>query len=145
VKVIALVAFVFLIHSSLCCQTRTNDYKAMVDSAVVMQKAAYKQNIYLIDEQNHSYALADTELQKRFSYINLFEKRNRKRLKKGIRAWKIFPVLNGNRLTINIVDFTITYKRNNYAFGNGGGATVIFEYYCNEGKWVLVESKWSGL
>jgi hypothetical protein len=62
-----------------------------------------------------------------------------------IRAWKILPVLNGNKLTIDIVNFKITYRRNNYAFGNGGGATVVFEYFCNERKWVLVDSKWSGL
>jgi len=99
----------------------------------------------IMNEQNNSYILSDEELQKRFSYISLFEKRNRKQLKKGIRAWKILPVLNGNKLTIDIVNFKITYRRNNYAFGNGGGATVVFEYFCNERKWVLVDSKWSGL
>ena len=76
-----------------------------------MQKAAYKPNIYLIDEQNQPYMLSSDKLQKEFRYISLFEKRNRKQLKKGINAWKIFPVLNGNRLTIDIVDFTITYRR----------------------------------
>jgi len=144
-KVITFIAFILLSYSSLHCQTQTNDYKAMIDSAIAMQKEAYKPNIYLLDEQNQSYILSNEELQKRFSYIALFEKRNRNQLKKGIRAWKIIPVLNGNRLTIDIIDFKITYRRNNYEFGNGGGATVIFEYLCNEGRWILIESKWSGL
>lgn len=142
-KAIMLIASIVLAYSS--SYSQSSDYKTMIDSAIVMQKAAYKPNIYLIDEQNQPYILSSDKLQKEFRYISLFEKRNRKQLKKGINAWKIFPVLNGNRLTIDIVDFTITYRRNNYAFGNGGGATVIFEYSCDEKKWILLESKWSGI
>lgn len=144
-KKIVFLASVILTHSLSYGQNQNNYYKIMIDSAIVMQTAAYKPNIYLIDELNQPFIISSDKFQKKFRYIALFKKRNRKQLKKGINAWKIFPVLNGNKLTIDIVDYRITYRRNNYAFGNGGGAKVIFEYSCNEKKWILLESKWLGI
>lgn len=122
-----------------------NDYKIMIDSAIAMQKAMYRPDIYLIDEKDQPYISTSDDLGKKFKYISLYEIKNRKLLKEGINAWKIFPILNGNRMTINIIDFVITYRKNNYAFGNRGGATVIFEYSCNSNKWILLNTKWSGL
>lgn len=81
----------------------------------------------------------------KFNSIDIYDKKNRGLLKKGIHAWKILPVLKGNRFIINIVDFNITYKNRNYNFANGGGATVIFEYHCDTSKWVLMNTKWSGI
>jgi len=145
-KKILLIVSAILVYVSSYGQSKSNDYKTMVDSAVLMQKkVAYKQNIYLIDEKNQPYILSSEKLPDNFKYIFLYEKRNRKILKKGINAWKILPVLNGNKLTIDIVSFVITYKKNNYAFGNGGGGKVVFEYSCETAKWVLLETKWSGV
>jgi len=117
----------------------------MIDSAIVMQKMAYKPNVYLIDAKDQPYTLSSDKLRDKFKTISLYEKRNRKQLKRGIKAWKIIPVLTGNKLTIDIIDFIITYKNNNYAFGNGGGATVTFEYSCDKKKWILLENKWIGI
>ncbi|MEN5193222.1 hypothetical protein [Sphingobacterium faecium] len=116
----------------------------MIDSAILMQETAYKPNIFLIDENDQPYTLSSDKFRNKFKAISLYKKQNRKQLKKGINAWKILPVLTGNKLTIDIIDFIITYNNNNYTFGNGGGATVVFEYNCDIGKWVLVNTKWLG-
>ena len=144
-KKIILIVPVILFYISSYCQTENNDYKMMIDSAVLMQKIAYKPNLYLIDEKHQAYTLSSDTFRDKFKTISLYEKQNRKQLKRGISAWKIIPVLIGNKLTIYIIDFIIIYKKNNYTFSNGGGATVMFEYSCDKNKWLLRESKWSGL
>lgn len=142
-KKIILIVLVFTYASSYG-QTK-DDCKVMIDSAIAMQKVVYLPNIYLIDEKDQPYLLSAEELRKKFKYISLYETQNKKLLKQGINAWKIIPSLNGNRFTVNILDFLITYSKNNYAFKNGGGATVIFEYSCDSNKWILLENKWSGI
>lgn len=127
-----------------------DEYKRMVDTAIILQtmnpeQTPYKDGIYLIDQKDQAYYLSLDNEKNKFNSINVYDKKNRGRLKKGIHAWKILPVLNGNRLIIKIVDFNITYKNRNYNFANGGGATVIFEYDCDTSKWVLMNTKWSGI
>jgi len=68
-----------------------------------------------------------------------------RRLKKGIRAWKIIPVLKGNRMTITIIDFRITYKSNKYNYTNGGGAEFVFEFSCEKKAWILLARTSRGL
>lgn len=126
-------------------QIAKNDYKDMIDSAILMQKSAYRLNVYLIDEKDYPYQLTAKSLHGKFKYLSIFDKSNRPRLKKGINAWKIIPTLHGNQLTIDIIDFTITWRKNRYNFGNGGGATVLFEYSCIDQKWILKQSNWNGL
>lgn len=127
-----------------------DEYKRMVDTAIILQarnpeQTPYNDGIYLIDQKDQAYYLSSDNEKNKFNSINVYDKKNRGRLKKGIHAWKILPVLNGNRLIINIVDFNITYKNRNYNFANGGGATVIFEYHCDTSKWVFMATKWSGI
>lgn len=127
-----------------------DEYKRMVDTAIILQtrnaeQTPYKDDIYLIDQKDQAYYLSLDNEKNKFNSINLYDKKNRSRLKKGIHAWKILPVLKGNRLIVNIIDFNITYKNRNYNFANGGGATVVFEYHCDTSKWVLVNTKWSGI
>lgn len=127
-----------------------DEYKRMVDTAIILQtlnaeQAPYKDDIYLIDQKDQAYYLSLDNEKNKFNSINVYDKKNRSRLKKGIHAWEILPVLKGNRLIVNIIDFNITYKNRNYNFANGGGATVIFEYHCDTSKWVLVNTKWSGI
>ncbi len=142
-KRITLIILAF-IYVSAYGQTK-DEYKVLIDSAIAMQKATYGPDIYLIDEKDQPYTPMSDELTRKFKYISVYDKRNKKRLKKGINAWKILPTMNGNKLTINIIDFIITYQKNNYTFGNRGGATVVFEYARNSNKWVLLSTKWSGL
>ena len=148
----ALIVFltVFLISASSKAQSTDDDFRKMVDSAIVIQitrqdRTIYQPSIYLIDAKDEPYILKSPVHQKKFDYLNVYDKKNRTIIKKGIRAWKVIPVLNNNKLVINIIDFRITYNKNNYAFANGGGATVIFEYSCNDGKWKFVKTQWSGI
>ncbi len=149
-KIILLSLTIIFVHISSYGQSKNNEYKKMVDSAIVMQtthidKVPYQSGIYLLDGKDQAYMLTLDADQKKFSYMNVYDKRNKGLLKKGIEAWKVLPVLNGNRLTVSIVYFSVTYKKNNYNFTNGGGATVIFEYSCEKNKWIFIETKWSGI
>jgi hypothetical protein len=149
-KIILLFTTMICIHISSYCQSKNDDYKKMIDSAIVIQtmhpdKVPYRTGIYLIDAKDQAYILKSDVDQKKFSSINVYDKKNKKLLEKGINAWKVLPVLSGNKLIVSIIDFNITCKRNNYSFANGGGATVVFEYLCDKGRWVFRETKWSGI
>ncbi|WP_336833480.1 hypothetical protein [Sphingobacterium siyangense] len=127
-----------------------DEYKRMVDIAIILQtkyldQNPYNEDIYLIDANDRAYYLSLDNKKNKFSSIDVYDKKNKGRLKKGIHAWKILPILNGNRLTVNIVDFRVRYKNDNYSFANTGGAIVIFEYHCATGKWVLMKTTWSGI
>jgi hypothetical protein len=125
----------------------------MIDSAIdIMYQKLLKSNenlgakdLYLIDENNWSYnytgMFEGVELKK----TNILDPKIRSVVKKGVRAWKIIPALQGFSLKIRIIDFFVTYKSGNYNFANGGGSETVFEYSCNENKWVLVKSEYQGI
>lgn len=149
-KTILLLVTIVFIYACSYSQSKNDDYKKMIDSAIVIQtmhldKVPYQPGIYLIDEKGQPYVLTSDTDQKKFSYINVYDKKNKKLLKKGIDTWKVLSVLSGNKLIVSIIEFNVTYKSNNYSFVNGGGATVIFEYSCDKNRWVFRESKWSGI
>jgi hypothetical protein len=128
-------------------QKADSEYKSMIDSALLLtaQKVLSEANtVYLLDDRNAPYVYGNGTDAK-FKTIDLANRKNFKVLKKGIHAWKIIPVLKNNKLSIGIVDFTITYRSNNYNFANGGGSETTFEYSCIEKKWILIDSKYRGI
>ncbi|PVD49392.1 hypothetical protein DC498_25250 [Terrimonas sp.] len=146
---IIFIALVFLSCASFG-QNRVDDYRKMIDSAIIMQTISMenfedKGGIYLIDQNDQPYIFLSNKDQSKFKPISVYAKNNRKLLKNGVNAWKVIPALANNKLVIHIVDFTITYKKRNYNFANGGGAKVVFEYSCKNDRWELTESKWSGI
>lgn len=148
-KKIVLVILSFFVCFIVYGQSK-DEYKSMVDTAVILQtkyldQNPYNEDVYLIDASDRAYYLSSDNKKNKFSSIDVYDKKNKSRLKKGIHAWKILPILNGSRLTVNIVDFRVSYKNHNYHFANTGGATVVFEYQCATGKWVLINTTWSGL
>lgn len=111
-----------------------DDYKTMIDSVITIKskyeydwyvketnkkypnnflekinKSNYKEyieNIYLLDSNYLPYFYDNSKSKIKFKSINIYDKRNRKILKKGeygIDAWIVKPVLNGNVLTISIL------------------------------------------
>lgn len=141
-----------------CFKTKAqqkDDFKIMIDSAISIKYSQffkvvsnqnnkyYLENLYLLDEQDQPFI--NLLLSKKFKSINVYDKRNRKIIKKGIYAWRVFTVLNKNQFVVNIVDFYITYKDHNYSFGNGGGSKTIFEYDCSEIRWKFISSQNIGI
>ncbi len=149
-------------------QTNTDNYKDILDSAVVIKlNEAYEhyneelkkdiktenwksyiskyknrlENIYLLDSNHNSFHLnRDKSTSDSFKNINLYDKKNKKLLREGINAWKISSTLNKNRLTVSIIDFIITFKDGKYNFANGGGSTIVFEYNCNKMSWEFLSN-----
>ena len=95
------------------------------------------ENTYIIDEDGNPKYL-DVQSKINFKYLNIYEKRNRKILRKGIEAWKVLYKLKGSLLTVTIIDFTIRYRDGIYHFINKGGIEAKYEYSCEENKWVKI-------
>ncbi|UOX34444.1 hypothetical protein LXD69_02775 [Flavobacterium sediminilitoris] len=161
------------INLSLFSQNNTDNYKTMLDSAVVIKlNEVYKhyneelkkdiktenwksyiseyknrlENIYLIDNNHNPFHLDKYKpVTNNFKEINLYEKKNKKILKKGINAWKVSSTLSKNQLSIFIIDFIITYSDGKYNFSNGGGSTIIFKYDCNKMNWELINNTTVGI
>ncbi len=146
------IVFLFLLSKGYG-QKQENEYKKMIDSAISItcQKLLKPtenlgiKDLYLIDEKDLYYNYTGMFAGLGFKRMNVLDSRNVSVVKKGIHAWKIFPVLQGRILKVTIINFLITYKSRNYNFSNGGGSETVFEYSCNEGKWVLVKSEYQGL
>lgn len=140
--------------STVRAQANKDEFKVMIDSAINIKYAQYKQatknqnnkdyleNLYLLNDQNQPLNYLPSS--NKFKSISVYDSRSQKIIKKGIYAWKVLPALSGNKLIINIIDFFITYKNNNYNFGNGGGSQIAFEYDCEKGIWRLISSQTKG-
>lgn len=154
-------------------QEKSDNYKKMIDSAITIKSnqvlkeyndelnknvntenwksyiESYKirlENTYLIDENNYPYKFqSSNETGIKFKQIEIYDTKNRKALKKGIDVWKIVPSLSGSKLKIDIIDFKVTYADKKYKFANGGGSTFIYEYSCEEKKWILLSAKTNAL
>jgi hypothetical protein len=51
--------------------------------------------------------------------------------KSSIVVTKIIPLrIINEKLVINVIPFRVTYKRNNFNYGNGGGVSFYFIYNC---------------
>lgn len=152
--------------------SQKNDYKALVDSAIsikanyeyddytillskshknysdstnIKAKKEYFESIYLIDENNNPYFFDNTNSKIKFKTISIYDKKNRRILKKGefgIKAWKIIPILQGNELIIKIPDYNIKYENNlKFTTSPDGFFQITFRYVCSENKWKINNSK----
>lgn len=166
-KIIFLMCCVLLCSAKIKAQKLENDYKKLRDDAILTNVdkfynfyqqelnkdiqtenwKLYKQqlsnkinNLYLLDEANRSFKI-DSVSKIQFREIDIYDKKNKGLLKKGIDVWKVIEVLNGNKITISIIDFKVTYKNKNYLFTNEGGSVIVFEYSCKEDRWKLLTEK----
>lgn len=93
------------------------------------------QNLYLLDENNLPIKFKDVRSKLTFKQINLFDKKNRKTLRKGINALKIMVSLDSNIIKVQIVEFKIKLANNTINFTNMGGSVYVYEYSCKNGDW----------
>lgn len=104
------------------------------------------ENLYFISKYVSVEYLPKTIGEYTLNYLNVYHKKNKKLLRKGIYAFSIQPIeLKGNVIRINLIEFRISYKNNNYYFSNGGGSTTIFEYSCQNNSWALKGTKFKGI
>jgi hypothetical protein len=122
-------------------------YKDHSDSSYIEVRKDYLQNIYLIDENNNPYFFDNRNSKIKFKTISIYDKRNRKILKKGefgIKAWKIRSILKGNELSIYIPDYNIKSendKRLSFTTSPDGSFGVIFKYFLAENKWKIIRNE----
>ncbi len=149
--------FMLLVTNILFSQEKKlNEYKKLVDSAISIAANNYmmqlsenssKENniIYVVDENSKPIDLDNVKSKLLLKTIDVNNKKNRKLLKKGLRILKILPFLQGNTITITIIDFLVNYKNKEYRYFNGGGSSVLFEYSCKEEKWILTKVEHIGI
>ena len=167
---VVLIVF-FVVNLDLCAQDKDDDYKRLVDSAIVIKSLEeykyleiasskniktdnwnyhirnykhYLENIYLIDSEYRPYAISSS-IKNSIKFKEMDICNSKKIFKKGISAWQIRPKLKNNELKIDIINFGIKYSKKIYNLANGGGTTVIFEYQFEAKKWVLISVKHSGI
>jgi hypothetical protein len=161
--------FVIKVYSQ---EKTTNDYKILIDSSIVIKANDYYKfyneqlakdihtenwkyyieklkksinSIYIIDQDGRSIGLNSIKTQIPLKTLDVYDKKNKILLKKGVAIWKVIPVLKGDVLTITIIDANMYYKNKRYNFINGGGSTIIFQYSCEEKKWVLIKEEHTGI
>lgn len=82
----------------------------------------------------------------KIKYFNIYDRQNKTALKKGVNIISLqAPVLAGGKIAIGLIDFRASYKRKNYDLANGGGSKTVFEYSCQDNKWHLVKTDFSGI
>ena len=138
--------FMLLVTNILFSQEKKLDeYKKLVDSAISIAANNYmlqlsenssKENniIYVVDENSKPIDLDSMKSKLPLKTIDINNKNNRKTLKKGLKILKVHPLLQGNKITITIINFLVKYKGKEYHYFNGGGSFVSFEYSCQEEK-----------
>ena len=137
-------------------EKKLNEYKKLVDSAISIAANNYmlqlsenssKENniIYVVDENSKPIDLDGIKSELSLKTIDINSKNNRKTLKKGLKILKVHSLLQGNKITITIIDFLVKYKGKEYHYFNGGGSSVFFEYSCQEEKWVLTKVEYIGI
>jgi hypothetical protein len=166
-----LIYFFILVFSNIFSQNKKeDDLKKLIDSALVI-KANDLQRFYNKelgkDIKDHNWNIYINNLKNTVTYIidqnsspikseniktsiplktiDIQDYKNRKLLKKGINIWKIISNLNGNILTINILDASLHLKNKRYEFSYGGGSTIIFQYSCDKEKWNLIKEEHKGI
>ena len=137
-------------------EKRLNEYKKLVDSAISIAANNYmlqlsenssKENniIYVVDENSKPIDLDSMKSKLPLKTIDINNKNNRKTLKKGLKILKVHPLLQGNKITITIINFLVKYKGKEYHYFNGGGSSVFFEYSWQEEKWILTKVEHIGI
>lgn len=134
--------------------SQQNDYKRLIDSAIslkikyiiefstnIEQRNTLLNDIYLMDNNESPYIYSSTNYGIQFKTIDIKSSKSKKILKKGIKAWKVFPILKDNKFTIKVIYFRVFYKNNSCYFVHNGGTQVVFLYSCEEKKWVQSEFK----
>lgn len=151
---ILLVILLLCFLSKAYSQKTENDYKRLIDSSISLkikniiefstnidQRNVQLNNIYLLDENSLPYKYLSRNDSVKFKTIDVHSKKNRKVLKKGIKAWKISAFLKNTTLKISIVYLTVTYEKRKYYYTRNNVTQVIFEYSCEEKKWIQIDFK----
>jgi len=149
-----------------------NDYKILIDSSIVIKANVFYKfyneqlakddhtdnwkyyieklkksinSIYVIDNAMMSIDLNSIKTQIPLKTLVVYEKKNKSLLKKGVAIWKVIPALKADVLTVTIVDLKLTYKDKKYYFTNDGGSIIVFQYSCDEKKWVFIKEEHTGI
>ena len=99
-------------------EKRLNEYKKLVDSAISIAANNYmlqlsenssKENniIYVVDENSKPIDLDSIKSKLPLKTIDINNKNNRKTLKKGLKILRVRPLLQGNKITITIINFLV--------------------------------------
>lgn len=104
------------------------------------------EDLYFISKDIPEVYLPKKIGQYNIKYIDVYNKKSKRLLRKGVFAVSIQPlILKNEQAIINLIDFTVTYKNRNYDFSNGGGSKTSFEYSCTGQSWEILNTEFFGI
>lgn len=131
---------------------KKNEYKVLIDTAIsVFADYKYKhlgedysgETYYVVDEHSKQIFITNIDTNLSLKTIDIKDKKNIKLIKKGIRVFQVSSVLNGNEISVSIINFIVRYKGKTYYYINNGGATILFQYSCDNEKWILAKVEYN--
>jgi hypothetical protein len=82
----------------------------------------------------------------RVHYLTGSEIQDKTRKGERIKLIVIRPVVvKGSALRVVVIDFSVTSKKNNFNYANGGGSTFEFTYNCDVQRFELTNKKQGGI
>ncbi len=147
---------IFLILILTCCGYKgicqqndsLNIYRISLATHIEYLKSVNKASIQSvnIERSEVTESLPDQVNGIRIFYLTRSEIRDKTQKGKRIELIVIRPVIvDSKSLKITIIDFSVTSKKNNFNYANGGGSSLEFKYNCNLQKFELTNKKQGGI
>lgn len=75
------------------------------------------------------------------NYLNFSNRKHKRLIKKGARVISIELLkLDGNTISVGLVNFHITFSKGQYVYTNTGSSITLFKYSCDKNKWNFIQS-----
>lgn len=126
-----------------------NIYLISLTTHLEYLKSVSKKSIESVYVERHEVAtegLPDQIDGTRIYYLTRLEIRDKTRKGKRIELIVMRPVVvKATSLKVAIIDFSVTSKKNNFNYANGGGSTLEFTYNCDAQRFELTNKKQGGI
>ena len=102
-------------------------------------------NIFVINEYNQPIQITNTNENYIFKEIDIFKSINKRKIRKGVNVWRFHSYIHDNKLIFIIGERIVKYKNKKYTFGILGSSTIVFQYSCEDEKWLLIKEEHTGV
>ena len=75
------------------------------------------------------------------NYLSFSNRKHKRLIKKGARVISIELLnLDGNTISVGLVNFRITFSKGKYIYTNTGSSISLFKYSCDKNKWNFIQT-----
>lgn len=147
---------VFFVGFSCIAQSRESEMKLFYQEAIkfyISKVQEFNQNKVKLPKIENTFFYTESVPKQylpakvggyKINYLDIYSKKNKKLLKKGVYAIKISMIqVKGNIISVALGEYSITLKNHNYNFVRGSGSKTNFKYSCEKRKWILLKNEYS--